>query len=261
MICIYEASSAVEAHMITNLLEQSNIEAHIHGEHLQGGVGELQAVGIVRVMVVDEDVLKAKEIVIEWDKKQPESDTKVPEPVKSSNGLGKLFLGIIVGAISVGIYYNTPVNYDGIDFNNDGTLDVRWTFKNYRSTRTEVDRDLDGKVDFVDYFNSKGWVKESLADDDFNGSFETKYFYNKGNLSLQKSDLDGDGFEEYQGEFVNGVLSKYKFINPITNSVVKVQYYEVGKLIRSEYDSNKDGIIDTVTKYDEYEEIIDSYTK
>ncbi|WNC72696.1 DUF2007 domain-containing protein [Thalassotalea psychrophila] len=261
MICIYEASSAVEAHMISNLLEQSNIEAQIHGEHLQGGVGELQAVGIVRVMVNDEDVSKAKEIVIEWDRKQPESDTEVPVLAKTSNGLGKLFLGFIVGAISVGLYYNTPVSYDGIDFNNDGTLDERWTYRNYRLVKTEIDRNLDGKIDTIHNFNSKGWVKKTVTDEDFNGSFETKLSFVKGNVSLQETDIDEDGFNEYRIEFKDGVLSKAKFLNPATKSVVKIQYFKLGKLVSAEYDSNKDSIIDTEIKYDEYEEIVSSTSK
>ncbi|MEN8226403.1 MAG: DUF2007 domain-containing protein, partial [Bacteroidota bacterium] len=42
MKCIFEASSGLEAHMISNLLQQDGIEARIDGEYLQGGVGELQ---------------------------------------------------------------------------------------------------------------------------------------------------------------------------------------------------------------------------
>ena len=51
MKLLYEAANTVEAHMILNLLEQSSLSARIDGEYLQGGVGELQAIGIVRVMV------------------------------------------------------------------------------------------------------------------------------------------------------------------------------------------------------------------
>jgi hypothetical protein len=261
MICIYEASIAVEAHMIINLLQQSDIQAYIHGEHLQGGVGELQAIGIVRVMINEADKIKAKKIIEEWEKKQPTPDIESSLPAKKSKGITKFIVGFALGAVVLGIYYNTPVSYDGIDFNGDGVLDERWTFRNYRLIKTEVDRNFDGKVDFIHEFNGKSWIKKSLADNDFNGSFESTVFYDKGNASFQKCDYDGDGFEEYQIEYNNGVLNKVRFFNPSSKSVIKIQYYEVGKLVRAEHDSNSDDIIDTVTKYDEYEQIVSTKPK
>ncbi|GMW06630.1 MAG: hypothetical protein AMXMBFR8_14270 [Nevskiales bacterium] len=46
---IYEAANAIEAHMIVHLLGQAGIEGRVEGEYLQGGVGELPAVGLVGV--------------------------------------------------------------------------------------------------------------------------------------------------------------------------------------------------------------------
>ncbi|TCS43303.1 DUF2007 domain-containing protein [Reinekea marinisedimentorum] len=74
MKLIYEAANSIEAHLILNLLEQSHLSARIDGEYLQGGVGDLQAIGIVRVMVDEADYDAAKEIVDHWDASQPEPD-------------------------------------------------------------------------------------------------------------------------------------------------------------------------------------------
>lgn len=38
---IYQAANNIEAHMLVHLLEQEGIEAHVEGEHLQSGAGEL----------------------------------------------------------------------------------------------------------------------------------------------------------------------------------------------------------------------------
>jgi Putative prokaryotic signal transducing protein len=69
MRLIYEAPNTVEAHMILNLLEQAGLSARIDGEYLQGGIGELQVVGVVRVMVEEYDYPAAKLIIEEWDAK------------------------------------------------------------------------------------------------------------------------------------------------------------------------------------------------
>ena len=53
--------------MIKNLLEQQEIPAYVFGDYLQGGVGEIPAIGLVTVNVSDSDYTRAKEIVDEWD--------------------------------------------------------------------------------------------------------------------------------------------------------------------------------------------------
>ena len=66
MIVIYNASNSIEAHLIKNLLEQQEISAYVFGDYLQGGVGEIPAIGLVTVNVSDSDYTKAKEIVDVW---------------------------------------------------------------------------------------------------------------------------------------------------------------------------------------------------
>jgi hypothetical protein len=67
MISIFEAANTVEAHMILNLLEQAGLTGRIEDEYLQGGMGEIPAVGIIRVMILESDFEAAKKIVDEWD--------------------------------------------------------------------------------------------------------------------------------------------------------------------------------------------------
>ena len=78
MKLLYEAQNTLEAHMILNLLEQAGLLARIDGEYLQGGVGELQAIGLVRVMVEESDYAEANDIIKEWDARQPELEADAP---------------------------------------------------------------------------------------------------------------------------------------------------------------------------------------
>lgn len=70
MLLIYQAQNSVEAHLLLNLFKQAGLNGRIDGEYLQGGMGELQVSGIVRVMIAQEDYLQAKEIVRQWESKE-----------------------------------------------------------------------------------------------------------------------------------------------------------------------------------------------
>ncbi|WP_047539862.1 DUF2007 domain-containing protein [Methylotenera versatilis] len=67
MIAVYNASNSIEAYLIKNLLEQQEIPAYVFGDYLQGGVGDIPAIGLVTVNVSDSDYTNAKEIVDAWD--------------------------------------------------------------------------------------------------------------------------------------------------------------------------------------------------
>ncbi|MDZ4098968.1 MAG: DUF2007 domain-containing protein [Methylophilaceae bacterium] len=66
MRSIYEPAHSIEANLIVGLLQQVGIKAHIAGEYLQGGAGELPAFGVMRVMVEDQDAEAARQLIEEW---------------------------------------------------------------------------------------------------------------------------------------------------------------------------------------------------
>lgn len=259
MKLLYEASNTVEAHMILNLLEQAGLSARIDGEYLQGGVGELQAIGVVRVMVEEPDYPEARKIIDDWDAMQPR-EKEQPAPQKKS-GFGLGLFGFILGAGSMIAYYQTPVTKDGIDYNDDGILDEKWTYVNYRISKTKIDRNLDGSIDIVYSFDRKGIIKSASSDEDFNGSFETDVYYKHGNVLWQKSDTTGDGFKDYDVSYNTGGLSKATFINPSNNQAIKIQQFSPFRLISAEVDTTQDGVMDTFYKYDNIEEITEKSNK
>src|SRR5665647_1009483 len=97
MKCVYEASTGLDAHMILGLLEQQRIPGRVEGEYLQGGVGGIQAMGLVRVLVSEADYAEARKIVNEWESIQPASDSPKPE-APASGGLMIFVTGAMVGA-------------------------------------------------------------------------------------------------------------------------------------------------------------------
>lgn len=256
MQCVYEASNALEAHMILNLLEQQGITARVDGEYLQGGVGELQAIGIVRVVVEEGDITEAREIIKAWDELQKSTDTS--PNLKKQNTAGMFMLGALLGAVVVAIFYNTPVSVDGIDNNGDGQLDEKWHFVDDRLTKTEVDRNFDGKMDYISEFNRKGVVTESQADDNFDGVFESTGYYRGGNIRQSRSDTTGDGFDNYRVEFKNGLADVITFYDPVTQKPIKIQYYGEFMLITEELDTDNDGILDLRRELNALEEVITS---
>jgi len=255
MKCIFEASSGLEAHMISNLLQQVEIDTRIDGEYLQGGIGELQTMGFVRVLVNDSDYKNAQEIIKIWDANQSVPE-KVTPPKSKSSGIGiGLFLGALIGIGATFLAYNTPVTLDGTDYNDDGKLDEKLVYRDNRLSRIEVDRNLDGSVDTIHKYNRKGIIYKTEADDNFDGIFESTITYERNNPILQESDTDQDGVIDYKAYFTDGVLTETLIFDPDTNQPKKKQYYKMNKLISSEFDSNDDGIYDKKYKYNYYEQI------
>lgn len=102
MKLIYEASNIIEAHLILNLLEQAELVARIDGEYLQGGIGELQAIGGIRVMVQESDFSQAQDIVRQWDAgsiqaNSPEKTNNINK--KPANPYGVVALVMAVNAV------------------------------------------------------------------------------------------------------------------------------------------------------------------
>lgn len=254
MIKVYDASSSAEAHMIVNLLEQSGINATVEGEYLQGALGELPASGLVRVMAPTTDYQRAREIIEKWEQVQPD----IPEGniKKTKTSFLSLAIAFFAGVGLMAYFFNFPVSENGIDYNQDGVLDAKWIYRNNILKRTEVDRNFDGKVDGISRFDMRGYIKTISMDDDFNGTFETKSFYNKGNVMSSKTDADDDGFFEYRATYKNGVLDTVSFFKPNSKTPIKIQQFKNLKLSSAKFDSNQDGKFDTFHQYDEFEEII-----
>jgi len=230
---VYESSTALESHMVKNLLENEDIDSFIEGEYLQGGVGDLQAIGAIRVVVEETDFLKAQKIISAWEAIQPEPE--ITSPVKKTGTANGFILGV---AVTVSLIY--------------------WLFgsqatENGQLPQTLVDRNLDGKVDLIYNYN-KSLLTLIKMDENFDGIFETTINYRNGNAIRAEADTNNNGIIDHRTNYKNGVVETVELINEVSGKVKKRQYYRLNKLVADDYDTNGDGILDSHYEYDQYEE-------
>ncbi|MCF6317890.1 MAG: DUF2007 domain-containing protein [Proteobacteria bacterium] len=96
MITVYRANSSFDVKLIQDLLFHNDIDSNIIGEYLQGGVGMLQADGLVKLMVAEEDLDQSLIIIEKWEKTEVSeiNDTQPAMPVKKYRPI--LSFGIII---------------------------------------------------------------------------------------------------------------------------------------------------------------------
>ncbi len=259
MRTLYQAGSAIEAHMLLDLLQQEGLSAEIHGEHLQGAIGELPAAGLVRLVVNEHDYAAARELIERWESAQPAEVPKPPSPTGRSAGWWRFAVGLAIGIAATSMYYRSPATTDGIDRNGNGLLDEKWTYAPSGTLlRTEIDRNLDGKVDYVAHYDRHGQIESAEADDDFDGIFETRMRFRDGKVELSEVDTDGDGIADRRSHYTNGVLTTTEIINPATGMPLRVEYYRLGVLVKAEVDTDRDGVLDTRLFYTPLGEVASS---
>ncbi len=64
---VYTAFNSIQAHLVKILLQGEGIETYVSGDYLQGAMGELPAMGMIRVMVNEADVQRAKAVIQDWE--------------------------------------------------------------------------------------------------------------------------------------------------------------------------------------------------
>jgi hypothetical protein len=255
MKTVFEASNALEAYMLQDLLRQQGISARVDGALLQGAVGELPAIGLVRLVVEDEDYSRGRAVIQAWEA------TVVPDSIPSPpSRTPKGFIGAVVG-LALGIagsyaFFRAPATVDGVDYNEDGILDERWTYSpNGTVLESKVDRNFDGNVDDVIHFDLRGNIESIESDDDFDGDFETRWRFFAGRVRYGETDTDGDSYFDLKSHFSHGVLTSEEFMNPYSGLPIRVEYYHLGKLTTAEADTDDDGKLDKRHTYSDVGEI------
>lgn len=71
---IFRGSDYIEAHLLAGLLRQHGIGVFLQGALLQGGLGELPAVGHLALMVDDSDITAAKQIIAAYERGELQID-------------------------------------------------------------------------------------------------------------------------------------------------------------------------------------------
>jgi len=97
MKIVYRAGDIIEAEIVKGMLLSNDIEAHVSGYYLQGGIGEMAPTDLAKVHVHDEDYKRAREMVLEYEGNQStqSSSSRKTENVESTPAQ-KVFITIIV---------------------------------------------------------------------------------------------------------------------------------------------------------------------
>lgn len=241
--------------MIKNLLAMNDLQSEIFGEHLQGGIGDLQADGVIRVMVADEIYPRAHQVVADWEASQPAIEPG--SKVKTKTSLGSLVLSFLLGGVAMFFLLQTPVSNDGIDHNGDGALDEHWHYAGNLLRKVKIDQNRDGGIDAIWNYDHRGLLSSSKYDNNFDGRFELQCKIYRGNTTSCKADFDNDGFAEYRESYRSGVLNSISFYNPKTKLIKKKKILDGGRLVQAQIDLDGDGDLETQVKYDRYEESLE----
>lgn len=82
MIPVFDALNSIEAHSIKIYLIGNGIEAKVGGDYLQGAMGCLPAMGIVRVFVDEKDEIRARRFIRELHDSVDEDDSWIPPELR-----------------------------------------------------------------------------------------------------------------------------------------------------------------------------------
>ena len=74
MIRVFRCSDYIEAHLVEGLLRERGIETFLQGAMLQGGLGELPALGHLAIMVDESDASAARRIIDAYERGELQID-------------------------------------------------------------------------------------------------------------------------------------------------------------------------------------------
>lgn len=241
--------------MLQDLLKQRGISARLEGAGLQSGIGELPAIGLVRLLVADDDFHAARAIIEEWDKTTV-SDPPSIRPRQPIGAVAGAAVGLVLGIGGAFLYFRVPTHVAGIDHNDDRVLDERWKSSPAGTPIVmEIDRNFDGAVDFVWNYDVHGQAVSGESDDDFNGTFETQFKVRHGQVYLSEVDTDGDTTPDLKSSSRFGVLTTVEYRTKSSDKPVRIETFRLGKLVSADVDTNRDGTLDRRYLYDGFGEI------
>ena len=99
----YRARDIAEAHIVAGMLHAQGIESHVGGHYLQGAMGEIGAAGFTNVHVEDEDYVRARNVIAEYEANRSEDGDAVSAADRADRyAIGFLLVVAILVAVFVG---------------------------------------------------------------------------------------------------------------------------------------------------------------
>lgn len=169
MKTVFEPSNALEGHMLQDLLQQRGISSRLDGAQLQGGVGELPAAGLVRLVVEDEDYELARAVVADWESAAGPAPVHAPQ-APASRSLVAALAGVVLGVAGSYFLFKGPVSSDQDDvtrieyFHSGSSSPVRIEYFELGKLKTaEMDTDRDGRLDLRHRYSDRAELVHTEA--------------------------------------------------------------------------------------------------
>jgi hypothetical protein len=166
-----------------------------------------------------------------------------------------LSLLIVCSCEKIAVDNNTDP--DKYDRNNDNKIDeIVYYNKDGYTQKVETDNNWDGVFDEFNYYDDEGNIVRLELDENFDGKIESITEYKLGQLVSSKDDVDFNGIYDIYSTYEFDVLKKSEIRPNDSKHPIKITEYSSTHFI--EYaDKDEDGKMDTYTKFDNFERIIE----
>ena len=189
---------------------------------------------------------------------------------KSLNSLAGILGGILVGAAGLYLYMYLFV---GLEKNPQPSIFSERKIDKLVTERvrevlnqkcaehavTQRDKNLDGTPDSRFVYSAKNQLAEVLEDNDFDGVYESETIIDNSQRLWTDIDTNGDKSPDMEIRYENSVRIFEIFKDEETGRPLKVKRFQRGKMIASNVDTDRDGLLDMAYTYDDIEEISASY--
>jgi len=136
-----------------------------------------------------------------------------------------------------------------VDLDRDGRPDV---YNHYRErtraprllVRKEVDVNRDGALDMVSYFDDQGDLEREEMDRDFDGRFDWVDHYRGGQRAMSEYDTSSDGFPDVFDYYEEGQIAYKERDTDADGTIDYWELYRDGRVVRTARDVDGDGEVD-----------------
>jgi len=99
----YRAADITEAEIVKSMLLSHDIESHVSGYYLQGGIGDLAPTDLAKVHVPDEDYEEARKLITAYEGNQTEQTGLTDTTERPETPFPQKFLVTIIIAIAISV--------------------------------------------------------------------------------------------------------------------------------------------------------------
>lgn len=259
-------SDAGSAELAKANLEARGIECWLTADDCGGMLPAMDAARGVKLFVRQSDRDAASALLAsepanlgQMDEPASERPSSPDSSPKTSLSLLQLAAGIVIGVLICLLYQWTSkfgTKTYRYDTNGDGKTDETAVYRNGYLIEQSYDRNFDTRFDYWNHYDSAFKRILSKADDNFDGVPDMTWRYTNGLLASSSADTDFNGTPDVTFAYKDELLVQADWRPNGTNIITLRQIYRHNLLIEELRDTNMDGSFDLTTRYDAFQNVI-----